>query len=114
MTSFPAAPVTFKEAFDAAHLLDHLSKLGVLCKQLLDVSGGHSRASSYSLDSVWLLTKQLGTIFTVQLCKQFSIIYRYGEKHEVKESDGWKRPLTHVTLVVHAVHDGHQLLQSCH
>lgn len=67
MTSFPASPVTFKEAFDAAHLLDHLSKLGVLRKQLLDVSGGHSRPTGYSLDSVWLLTKQLGTIFTVQL-----------------------------------------------
>lgn len=30
------------------------------------------------------------------------------------ECDGCKGQLTHVTLVVHAVHDGHQLLQSCH
>lgn len=112
---YPACPLTFEEAFDAAHLLDHLSKLGVLRQQLLDVSGGHSRPTSYSLDSVWLLTEQLGAVFTVQLWKHvFSIVSRDHEKREARECDGGKGQLTHVTLVIHAVHDGHQLLQSSH
>lgn len=58
---------TFKEAFDASHLLDHLGKLGVLGQQLLDISGDNSRPPSHPLDPVRLLTEQLGPIFTVQL-----------------------------------------------
>lgn len=58
---------TFKEAFDASHLLDHLGKLGVLGQQLLDISGDNSRTPSHPLDPVRLLTEQLGSIFTVQL-----------------------------------------------
>lgn len=33
---------TFEEPLDATHLLDHLSKLGILGEQLLDVPGGDS------------------------------------------------------------------------
>lgn len=36
------------------------------------------------------------------------------EKHEVKMCNSCKEQLTRVTLVIHTVHDGHQLLQSCH
>lgn len=61
---------TFKEAFDASHLLDHLGKLGVLGQQLLDISGDNSRPPSYPLDPVRLLTEQLGPIFTVQLWRE--------------------------------------------
>lgn len=58
--------ITFKQAFNASHLLDHLGKLCVLCEQLLYIPGSHSRSPGHSLDAVRLFTEELGTIFVVK------------------------------------------------
>lgn len=88
--------VTFKEPFDASHLLDHLSKLGVLSEELLDVSGGHPWASGHPLDPVGLLTEQLCSVFAVQLCT---------EDNQSDQLDQSQTSLTRERPVRPALHD---------
>ena len=56
---------TLEQSLDTTHLLDHLCKLGVLRKQLVDGRAGHTGAAGDACHTTRLSREQLGTLVTV-------------------------------------------------
>ncbi len=64
----PLLHPTFKESLYPAHLLDHSGKLGVLTNEFLHLPLTSTRPSRHSSNAT-RLTKHLGSLRVVQLCR---------------------------------------------
>ena len=94
-----------EESFNASHLFNHLSKLSVLLEQFLDHGVRSARSHGHSCHPAGLPREQLGSLWTVQLWTMYFIINNQLKLHHNCDDN---------TLIIHAVHDGHELLQLSH
>lgn len=70
-----------KQPLDAAHLLDHGRKLGILRYQLLHLALHNASALSHAHHPALLLAKQLGTVTVVQLAVRHTVHHRHHAHH---------------------------------
>lgn len=62
---------TFKQALYSSHLFNHRGEFCVLRQKFLHLTHWHATPTCNTRASSWLARKQFGTIWTVELCKEY-------------------------------------------
>ena len=62
---------TFKQALYSSHLFNHRGEFCVLRQKFLHLTHWHTTPTCNTRASSWLAWKQFGTIWTVELCKEY-------------------------------------------